>query len=187
MLPQAGHKYIMWAHAILRQMVEQIYVVLPDSGPAVARVEFFSGTTGCASEMFLPRQAPLSSGIGRSDCLAAADMAVFLPDEDCGVVAIGEAMMAGLPIVAARTRDIQECTGDGSTATSPRSGEAALLVPAIPREATAAMLKIVDDPQLARRLGEAASSRAKQLFDPAVSKAQLNEIHRQQAPVTNSA
>jgi hypothetical protein len=168
MLPQAGHRYIMWAHAILRQMVEQIYVVLPDSGPAVSRVEFFSGTTGCASEMFLPRQAPLASGIDRSDCLAAADMAVFLPDADCGLVAIGEAMMAGLPIVAARTPDIEECTG----------GEAALLVPAIPREATAAMLKIIDDPKLARRLGEAAATRARQLFDPTISKAQLNEIHR---------
>jgi glycosyltransferase involved in cell wall biosynthesis len=95
-------------------------------------------------------------------------MAVFLPDADCGLVAIGEAMMAGLPIVAARTPDIEECTG----------GEAALLVPAIPREATAAMLKIIDDPKLARRLGEAAATRARQLFDPTISKAQLNEIHR---------
>jgi len=177
MLPQAGHKYVMWAHAILRQMVEQVYIALPDSGPAVARVEFFSGTTGCASEMFLPRQEPLSSGIDRRDCLAAADLAVFLPEEDCGLMAIGEAMLAGLPIVAARTPDIQECAG---------SGETALLVPALPREAAAAMLKIADDPQLARTLGEAAAERARTFFDPAAGKAQLGEMHDQQVRMTNS-
>jgi glycosyltransferase involved in cell wall biosynthesis len=186
MLPQAGHKYVMWAHAILRQMVDQVYLALPDSGPAVARVEFFSNTTGCGSEIFLPRQAPLVSGIDRRDCLAAADLAVFLPEADCGVVAVAEAMLAGLPIVAARTRDIQECTGGGSTANSPPGGEAALLVPAIPREAAAAMLKIVDNPKLARRLGEAASSRARAIFDPIASKAQLHAIYQEPARMTNS-
>jgi glycosyltransferase involved in cell wall biosynthesis len=160
----SGQKYGPWVHAILRQMRPDLRLVLPGTGPDEEHVRYYAGTTGLGSEVFLtegrcsPREA-----------LAAADLAIFLHERDCGVGALAAAMAAGLPIVASRTPDVAECTGEG---------EAALLVePGSPREGSAGVLRVLDDADLAGRIAQAARRRAAECFGPALGRKRLGEIY----------
>ena len=66
-------------------------------------------------------------------------------------------MQAGRPVIASRTGGLQEVVLDGETG---------LLVPVDDVDAlAAAMLQLVRDPELAMRMGQAATKRAHALFD----------------------
>jgi glycosyltransferase involved in cell wall biosynthesis len=160
----SGHKYAPWVHAILRQVRPDLRLVLPGTGPDEEHVRYYAGTTGLDSEVFLTE--------GRNparEALAAADLAIFFHERDCGVGALVAAMAAGLPIVASRTPDVVECSGDG---------EAALLVdPGSPREGSAGVLRVLDNADLARRFAQAARGRAAECFTPALGRARLAEIY----------
>ena len=171
--PAAGHKYASWAHAIVRQIMEGVLLVMPTGGPAAERVRFFAATTGYDEEVFFAEDLPgefsaPGSSVGRSEILAAADVALFLAERDTGLAALVEAMAAGVPIAASNTPDVAECAPSGS---------AALLSPACdPRAASADLLRLIEDRALADRLATAARQRAEECFDPAASRRRLAEI-----------
>jgi len=160
----AGHRYASWAHAIVRQIREDLVLLLPGGGPLERSVRFFAETTsyGC-EEIFSGSRFPLP------DALAAADLAVFFQQRDVGVAALVAAMAGGLPIAAAATPDVAECTADG---------EAALLIPrSDPGAASAAVLKLLEDAPLAKSLATAARARASEQFSPALCRAHLEEVY----------
>jgi glycosyltransferase involved in cell wall biosynthesis len=103
--------------------------------------------------------------LGRRDdvpaLLAAAD-ALVLPSWQEGLpLVVLEAMAAGVPVVA---------TSVGGTPEAVVDGETGLLVP--PRDVpalTAAIDTLLDDPERARRLGEAGRRRVRERFDAAES------------------
>lgn len=161
----SGHKYAPWAHAILRQIRPDIRLIIPGRGPNLERVRFFVGTTGYGSEVFLTE-----GRLDEAEVLAASDMALYFPVCDGGVGSLAGAMAAGLPIAASNTPDAAEMAADGRTAL--------LVKPQDPREASAAVLKLLEEPQLARQLAAAAKARADELFDPAVVRAKLVEIYK---------
>ncbi len=164
MTPAAGHKYAPWVHAVLRHVRDDLRLVLPRGGTALERVRFYVGTTGLGEEVFLTE-----GRLSQAEALAAADLAVFLPERDGGVGALAAAMAAGLPIVASRTPDVVECAGE----------ESALLVrPASPREASAGVLRVLEEPGLAPRLASSARRRAEDLFAATVSRARRQELYR---------
>ena len=74
-------------------------------------------------------------------------------------LALLEAMLAGLPVVASAVSSIPEIVGDGSTG---------VLVPPddVPRLAEA-IVSLLDDPDRARRYGEAGRTRARTAFSVA--------------------
>lgn len=161
----AGHKYASWSHAIVRQILENLRLLLPGGGPADRYVRFFAATTGYDPEVFFT-----GGQFSRADCLAAADIACFLDERESGVSALVEAMAAGSAIIASATPDHLELLGEDSQA-------ALLASPGDPRTASAALLKLTEDPDLRRRLGEGARSKAVCL-NAASARAKLTDIRR---------
>lgn len=164
MTRESGHKCAPWAHAILRQIRPDLRLILPGGGPRERSVRFFVDSAGVAEEVFLTGER-----YSLPDVLAAADVAAFFHERDCGVWTLATAMAACLPVVASRTPDIAECAPDGEAAVLVRPGD--------PREAAAGLLKAMDDEALRQRLGRAAKERARNLFHVAACRSRLDEIY----------
>jgi len=160
----AGHKLASWAHAMCRQVVPHLLLVLPGGGPVAKHVAFFAETTGYDDEVFLT-----GDRFERADLLAAADLGVLFCERDCGTAALAGAMAAGLPVAAARTPDVAEV--------APHEIGAVLAESCAPRHATATLLRILDDPDFAARLGESAARRACEHFDPERCRRRLEEVY----------
>ena len=90
------------------------------------------------------------------DLIAAAEMVVIPSDaEPFGRTAI-EAMALGKPVVGTRAGGLPEIVSDGKTGL--------LVVPRFPESLADACLKLLENPPLARRLGEAGRERAVSVF-----------------------
>lgn len=165
MIRHAGQRHACWVHAILRQITPDVRLLLPGRGPFESHVRFFAATTGYDDEVFLTEDR-----YTRDDVLAAADVAVFFHESrHVGIGALAAAMAAGLPIAAAQTPEIAECAPDGQAALLARPGDH--------RRSSAAVLKLLEQPVLARRLAAAASRRANENFTPARCRRRLDEIY----------
>jgi len=164
MIRDAGHKYASWAHAIIRQMLSDVALLMPGGGPIERHVRFFAATTGYDDEVFLT-----GDRFGLEDVLAAADVALFLANRPSGVAPLAAAMAAGVPIVATNTPQIAEL--------APHEQAALLSRPRDPRAASASLLRVIEDSALARRLGQAARRRAAELFNVDSVRRRLAEIH----------
>lgn len=169
LLRDAGHTFVIWAHAILRQIIPNISLLIPEDGPVVTHVKFFAGTTGYDSQIHMPH-----GRVSLEQCFAAADVAAFVPVADCGVGPLAAAMAAGVPLVATRTPDNREMTADGEAAE--------LIVPGDPRQTTAALLRLIDNPARARQLAQKAQSLAAQRFAPGTVQKQLARVYAAACP-----
>lgn len=109
MTRQAGLKYAIWAYVILRQIKDNIRLMLPVGGPGEDSLLHFAETTLYLNEIIFPR-----ADVGLADALAVADVAVFPREEDTGLTAAASAKAAGVPIVATTTPDLQALLGDGA-------------------------------------------------------------------------
>ena len=160
----AGHKYASWAHAILRQVLPDFRLLLPGGGPAEPQVRFFAATTGYDSEVFFT-----GDRFRPADALAAADIVLFFCERDRGVAALVSAMAAGAAIAASHTPDVAEC--------APHEQAAVLSQPGDPRSASAAVLRLREEPGLAQRLGRSARQRADEYFARGDCRRRLEEIY----------
>ena len=106
--------------------------------------------------------------LARPDALACGDVAMFTFVAPAPLVALATAMSAGLAIVAFDLPATAElCPND----------ESALLVrPAQPAPMAAAILRLIEEPDLADRLGCSARRRAA-AFSPAGVRAHLEEFY----------
>ena len=160
----AGHKYAIWAHAVVRHVIGKLRLIVPGRGPADQDVRVFAASGGFEDDLLFT-----GSRFSMPDILAAADLGLFLPGQDYGVSVLVSAMAAGLAVVAAGTPDVVECS-DG--------GQAALLTKrSDPRSASAGMLILLDNADIAARLGGAAMSHAETNFSVRLSRRQLGEIY----------
>jgi len=158
-----GHKLAAWAHAVIRQILPGVRLVIPGRGRCEGTVRHFARTAGHASDVLLT-----GDRFGQADLLAAADVAVLLSRRASRPGTMAAAMAAGMPIIASATPDARECT-DG--------GACALLTPAgDPRGASAALLKLMEDRQCAGQLSRAARRRAETQFGLARVWKRLAEI-----------
>jgi glycosyltransferase involved in cell wall biosynthesis len=164
MTSAAGHVYAVWAHAVVRQVHPNLKLLLPGGGPVRNHVRFFAGTTGYDDEIHLTEDR-----FPRADALAAADIAALMCTGDCGVSALVASMAAGLPIAAGDTPDAAEV--------APHEQAAILAAPATPRAASAAILRLVDDPDLGARLGATARRIAQEGHSVAMAKAALRRVY----------
>ena len=164
MTRSAGHSFASWAHAIVRQALPHIRLLFPGGGPIERHVRFFAGTTGYDDEIFFT-----ASRLSLADVLCGADIALFFFRQDVGISLLAAAMAAGLPIAASATPDVSAC--------APHEEAALLTAAGNPRSASAAVLRLLEEPDLARRLADAARSRAREEFDVASVRARLDEIY----------
>lgn len=164
MTRHAGHRIAAWADAILRQMVPHVRLLLPGDGDYRRSVVHFANATGYGTEIFLTEDR-----LGPADCLAASDMALFLGDRDGGLAGIVSAMAAGLPVVASQLPEQMEAVGCGRAVTC-QAGD--------PRQATAAILKLVDDRSAAGAVAAAGQQWAGQHADPRNVGDELQRIYR---------
>jgi len=135
-----------WAHAIMQYAMDsQSWLLLPAGGPMERAVLVFARGAGFIESTVGPW--PIDR---LPDALAAADVAMFLRADDCGTSAVAAAMAAGLPIVAFDTPDVVECAGPAAMLTEART----------PRAAGQALLKLIEQPDLAERLRQASTRRA---------------------------
>ncbi len=159
----AGHEHASWSHAILRHALVDMKLAFPSSGPMADHVRFFAHTTGFDEEIHFT-----DGRFSVAEVLAASDIAIFPQTRATGVFALAAAMAAGLAILASNLDPMVELTGNGKVAVLAEPG---------PRETAAGLLKLADDDDLARRLGQAARDRAERMFDPAGVAEQLQTIY----------
>jgi len=95
-----------------------------------------------------------------ADIMQALDVFVLPSLEENFPLVIAEAMAAGLPVVATAVGGVPECVS---------AGETGVLVPPADADALAdALIGLLRDASLRRRLGEAAQERVRRLFAPEV-------------------
>jgi glycosyltransferase involved in cell wall biosynthesis len=158
----AGHKYACWVLAVLRQILDGVRLLIPGDGPVRSSVHYFASTLGYDREIFLAAER-----FTLQEALAAADLAVFFACGDCGLGALASAL-AVLPVVALATADVEEMTG---------GGQAAMLCPVGDvRAASAAVLRLIQDPFAAKALSAAGAAWAEPRFSPAAARKNLAEI-----------
>ncbi|NLE23119.1 MAG: glycosyltransferase family 4 protein [Actinobacteria bacterium] len=115
--------------------------------------------------------------LGRLDAAAiaaeleAADAFVYPSHIDNSPNAVVEAMLAGTPVVASFTGGIPSLLEDGAEGLLVPRGDAPALA--------AAVRRLLDDRELAARLGSAARARARRRNDPARVTARMTEIYRE--------
>ncbi len=104
------------------------------------------------------------------DYLQAADIGVFTSDSESFCLSILELANFACPSVSTQVGGIPEVV---------RDGDSALLVPPGNSEAVAVALdRLLDDRELARRLGKAAQTRARELFSTAKIVPQYEALYR---------
>ncbi len=164
MLRGAGHDWACWAHAICREVQDRGRLLLPGLHRRETRVRFFANTTGYGHEAIFTGEK-----FTRAELLAAADVAAFLYDHDQGITAIAEAMSAGVAVLASATPDVSDVCENETTAL--------LVTPGSPRAAAAGMLRMIEEVALRRRLGEAGQAYAREHFQAAAVRSQLERIY----------
>jgi glycosyltransferase involved in cell wall biosynthesis len=163
--PAKGFRDAVWALDMLRALYGDLHLVLLGRGPAEPRLRAFVRTTGTVSRVHLVGPVPDVSG-----WLAAADL-VWVPDRlDASLNTALEAMAAGRPVIASRLAELAEVVADGETG---------LLVPPGDKAALARQTRrLLDDPALRQRLGEAGRRRAAERFSAAAMVGRYAELYR---------
>ena len=103
------------------------------------------------------RFAGLRQGVKLAEAFAAADIFAWPAVKEAVGIVFLEASAAGLAVVAGRSGGIDTILDDGRTGLVVPAGDAAAM--------TAALARLLDDPALARQLGEAAAVRAGVVHD----------------------
>ncbi|HXF63751.1 MAG TPA: glycosyltransferase family 4 protein [Caldilineaceae bacterium] len=153
LIPRKNVAGLLAAFAQVRAALPTAYLVLLGSGPEEAALRSQAASLGIADGVEFAGRVDEQTKLafyGRADLLVSASLM-----EGFGL-AVGEAMACGVPVVATAAGSLPELVEDGVTG---------LLVPPADQNALAtAILYLLQNPVLARRLGQAASERIDRLF-----------------------
>jgi glycosyltransferase involved in cell wall biosynthesis len=147
------------AAALLGERAFELELV--GDGPDLAELQALHGELGLDGRVrFAGGRDDVPDLLARSAVFVLSSRSEGLP------ISVLEAMAAGLPVVASDVGGLREQVVDGETG---------YLVPAGDPQALAdALARLLDDPGLRRRLGDAGRARAEELFDlPAFREAHL--------------
>lgn len=145
--PVKGHVYLLEAFAILAPHFPRLRLVLVGDGPLRAELQDLAGRLRIAERVCFPGwREDVSTLLQTFDLFAFPSL-----NEGMGR-ALVEAMAAGLPIVACRSGGIPEVLAEGQAGLLVEAGHAPALARGIER--------LLRDPELCRRMGQAAQARA---------------------------
>jgi len=149
--PKKGHALLLDAFTLVRQAIPAARLHLVGAGALRERLEWRAREMGLDEAVrFLGHREDIDA------ILAEADVAVLTSVEEGMPNAILEAMARGLPAVATDVGGNREVIDDGTTG---------LLAPAGDKEAVAkALVRLLTDHDLRRRMGEAGRDRAAERF-----------------------
>jgi glycosyltransferase involved in cell wall biosynthesis len=168
-----GPKDAIVAFDMLRYDAKDLYLVVFGAGPETAALEQFGRKL--AFDDFRVRFAPCPPN--RAAAARLAD-AAFVTNPR-GIEEALEAMAAGKPVVGWQTPDLAEIVADKSTG---------VLVPLGDRAALAASTRsVLENPDYARRLGEAGRARAAERFGVTRMIEQFARLYQELAPANGPA
>jgi glycosyltransferase involved in cell wall biosynthesis len=137
--------------------------VIAGSGPLAAELADLAAELGVDARF-------LGARTGVASLLAAADVFALPSQWEGQPLILQEALRAGRPIVAADVGGVRDLTGD----------DAAILIEAGDADALSqAVLAVLDDPELARRLADAAARRAAALPTEADAVSAIAQLYRE--------
>lgn len=157
--PVKGHRILLEAAARIKQKWPRLHVVIVGGGPLRDELVRLARTRGLADAVrFLGMRDDVP------DCLAGTDIYVQPSLNEGMGRALIEAMAAGRPVVASRTGGIPAIVEDRKTGL--------LVPPGDPGALAAAIAELIEHPELARALGQAARERIGEVFSvPAMVRA----------------
>lgn len=149
--PVKGLDVLLEAFSSLSQDFPAARLAIAGDGPQLPALERRAARLGCERRVtFLGRRQDVPLFLAALDAFALPSFHEGLPN------AALEAMAAGLPVVASRVGGMPEAVEDGVTGF--------LVPPGDPRALAGALGRLLADPALARRLGEAARQRVARLY-----------------------
>jgi glycosyltransferase involved in cell wall biosynthesis len=152
--PGKGFRDAIWTFDILKHLYENVHLLLIGEGSARPRLEQFVRSIGAGAGVhFVGRQMDVSALLFHADV-------VWAPSRiDTGGNVALEAMAAGRPVVAFRVPTLAEIVADGETG---------FLVPRGDRIGLGRQTRLLlDQPELARRMGEAGKERVSRQYSAA--------------------
>lgn len=149
----SGHKYAVWAAAILTVAEVPVRLIFQEDQPGIPAATRFADETGFREQLTLAGR-----NMSLEELAAAANAAVFLGTDQAPLAALATVMAAGLPIVAA------DISPDGWLA---NEVNALLVRPDVPRPISQALMRIIEEEPLAEQLGRQARSFAAENFQAA--------------------
>lgn len=160
-----GARAATWIHGICRHAGCAVHLAIPRTGPFEPHVRYFATTAG------VPEETHFTAGkLDIADVLAAGDIALVCAKTDIGCSAAVAAMAAGLCVVATNLPQLAECVGHNRTGL--------LCPPGDVRSAAAAVLQLIEEPDLAERLSQAALTAARENHDVGRCRGLLSELYQ---------
>jgi glycosyltransferase involved in cell wall biosynthesis len=105
------------------------------------------------------------------DLLSALNVAVITSDYEGSPLSVMEYMEAGLPVVATRVGGVPDIVVDGETGF--------LVPPRDPAAVAEALSRLLEEPELARAMGEAGRKRRRTEFDLAATVRRIEELYEE--------
>jgi glycosyltransferase involved in cell wall biosynthesis len=150
LIEQKDHATLVRAFARVRERHPDAVLALLGSGPLEVQTRSLATQLGVADALVMPGRVEIR------DWLARADVFVHTSRWEGFGLALLEAMLASLPVVATRVSAVPEVVVDGATGVLVEPGDDA----AVARGLTG----LLDDPARARELGAAGLRRAREEF-----------------------
>ena len=172
--PVKGALLLIEAMADVLKVHPDATLTLAGDGPARAPAEARAAELGIASAVHFAgfmTQGQVSDLLANSDMLVLPSFAEGLP------VVYMEALASRIPVVASRVAGVQELVEDGVTGFTVPPGDVPTLVDR--------MVRLMDDPDMARALGEAGRKAVEAGFDINTEGAWLAQIFRSGGPGGN--
>ena len=167
--PQKGQPILLRAFARVAASLSDAYLVFVGEGPEEETLKTLARELGIAARVkFLGRRADVGA------CLEMADVFVFPSLFEGLPLAPIEAMLKGLPCIAARIEPVLELFTDHDTGV--------LVAPGSSEELTTAMLELYHAPELRRQLGTRAQALAAERFDSRRGLHAWEQLYRELAP-----
>jgi glycosyltransferase involved in cell wall biosynthesis len=146
-----GQQFLIEAVAALRERFPALHLALAGDGPRRTHLERLAERSGIGDRVhFLGRRADIPELLACSDAGVLPSLTEGLPNS------VLEYLAAGLPVVATRVGGVPEVIEDGQ--------EGFLVPPGNPGALAAALSRLLQDPGLAQRMGDAGQRRAQAEF-----------------------
>jgi glycosyltransferase involved in cell wall biosynthesis len=164
LIEQKDHATLLRAFARVQTDLPEARLAILGAGPLEGELRALAAELGLGEAVVLPGRTAIRDWLERADVFVHTSRW-----EGFGIVLL-EAMLASLPIVATSVSAIPEVVVPGETGALVAAGD----VEGLARE----LLRLLADPELARRLGEAGLRRARAEFSVAHMTEQTLEVYR---------